>query len=162
MKAISTLASCVLILVGCAGDDDLVPITDLVKRLPAATLWSETTQLDLGTPAARPHLVSGWSYNEKTAQGETFVWATGEESEIRFVVVWLRDLPLVLRSKPHRRHGLISGKLTLQVNGHPIEITEPRGGGRDHHLTLPAGVLFEGENGSDGAEEESGSSADSV
>jgi len=135
------------ILAACGGSGERAPVVNLVERLPLATLRSETTLLDLGTTLARPHLVSGWSYNEKTSEGETFVWANGEESEIRFVVIWLRDMTLRLRSRPYQRGGVPTGDLTVSVNGQLIERIElARGDARDYSLGLPAGILREGEN----------------
>jgi hypothetical protein len=41
----------------------------------------EIARLDIGTVAARPHLLTGWSVDEIMGQGDTMVWAEGTQRQ---------------------------------------------------------------------------------
>ena len=80
----------------------LQPIHPLAAELSTAELASETAEIDLGTHEGAAHLVSGWSWNERSRDGTTFVWSTGEESVVELFVARVRPLALRLRCRAHR------------------------------------------------------------
>jgi arylsulfatase A-like enzyme len=83
---------------GCSRSAPLPPARlELAQIAAAARLWSETRSLDIGTPAARPALWSGWGPDE-SGGGATFAWGGGERSRLRFDVVEPRPLTLKLRA----------------------------------------------------------------
>ena len=43
--------------------------------------FNEVGRFDFGTPAARPHLLNGWSNDEVSPDGATWVWAHGTQRE---------------------------------------------------------------------------------
>jgi GPI mannosyltransferase 3 len=97
--------------------------------------------IDLGTPTARPHLLGGWSGDERTS-GRTVVWSDASSSAVAF-------------RRPAANAGC-SLKLTLQaftgalplvvkasVNGIATGELSPTGEWRSYELTVPAANLLD-------------------
>lgn len=90
---------------------------DLAAVIDRAEIRTEERLIDIGTEAAMPHLIEGWSYNEstKTRKGqETFVWGIGERSVVEFFSSTSRDLSLRFRCDPK---GKEAQELTFVLNG---------------------------------------------
>lgn len=124
-------------------------IADLTAALPAAQVHHETAAIDVGTPEARGHLVSGWSWDEAAPDGGTFAWAEGESSEVRFFLVAPRDLTLRLRGRPleARDHLDIEPQtVAIESNGQPVGKLTMKPGTATYSLTLPATALVAGDN----------------
>ena len=130
----------------CGSPAERRQVSDLVELLPLATVRSETAVLDLGTPAARPHLVSGWSRNERNPSGETFVWGTGDESELMFRVFWPRDLDFEFRCSPFGQGNTQPPSLSFLVNGKEAGQLRLLWGRQSYHLSIPRELLRSGEN----------------
>ena len=73
---------------------------DLARQLPQAAVAAETRFLDLGTPEARPHLLSGWSIDELWRGKTSFVWAMGEAATLRFTRFSREAFTLYFRCRP--------------------------------------------------------------
>jgi len=92
------------------------PLGDLAAEIAIGQVHQEVPVIDLGTAVARPHLVAGWSWDERTDDGEpdeTFVWALGDSSTIRFFLAEPRDLTVRLRGRPFRFDG--SSPQTVEI-----------------------------------------------
>jgi arylsulfatase A-like enzyme len=121
-------------------------VADLVAELPLAEVRREVAEIDLGTAAARPHLASGWSWDETAGDGASFVWSEGERSELTFFLSARRDIHLAFRVLPLSYPGAPDQGLAVEVNGLPVgrldlprQWTEPR-------LRLSRESLAAGEN----------------
>ncbi len=68
------IALCAL-LHGCGGGETI----DLTAQLDRAEVRRETQVIDIGTPAARPHLAAGWGVEEEWRDA-TFAWSLGTTS----------------------------------------------------------------------------------
>jgi arylsulfatase A-like enzyme len=102
---------------GCARSAPLPPARlELAQIAPAAKLWSETRDLDIGTPAARAALWSGWGPDE-SGDGATFAWGGGERSLLRFDVVEPRPLTLKLRAWSYPFAGGRGQEVRFVLNG---------------------------------------------
>jgi len=129
-------------------------VADLAAELPAAGIHREVPAIDIGTPEARPHLVSGWSWDESAPDGGTFAWGVGEASEVRFFLVAPRDLTLRLRGRPFEvpstqnqtQERARSQTLAIEVNGRPVQQLAMEPGTRTYSVPLPAAALAAGDN----------------
>lgn len=123
------------------------PIFDLVTRLPGAEVAQEPTVLDLGTPQAHPHLGGGWSRSELDRSLErTFVWATGEASEVVFHLLAPRDLTLRLEGRPFLFPDAPSQQVDVEINGHGVGSFVMTPTLEVNSVTLPAANLVVGSN----------------
>jgi len=90
--------------------------------IPLATLASsaraivETDALDIGEPATRPALWSGWGPDEKNEM-MSFVWGAGEASHLRLDVVEPRTRRLLLRGWSYPFGDDPPLEIELRVNG---------------------------------------------
>lgn len=120
---------------------------DLVDLLAEAESWSETTLLDLGSPAAKPALVGGWA---APSRGEfTYLWGLGEGSTLEFRRADARAFRIRLRGWSHPRlpqgadveaalNGTPLGRLRLGPAPQTVELAVPAGAARPglNRLTL--------------------------
>jgi hypothetical protein len=71
------------------------------------------TILDFGTPLTRPHLLSGWSYDETWAGGTTMVWAQGTQRKAAVEM----EIPASAQFMEIRCYSLpADNSLTLKIN----------------------------------------------
>ena len=158
----------VSLLTACGGGappPDARPIGDLAVEIAVGQVHQEVPAIDLGTPAARAHLVAGWSWDEKEVaspspedssspnrpggRDTTFVWGTGERSVVRFFLTEPRDLTLRLRGRPFTFEGASPQTVEVLVDGQPLVpparlILET--GLRTYTVTLPEDSLRAGFN----------------
>lgn len=140
-------------LLACGGPPppaDLPLHTDLAAAFPEAELHREVGLLDLGTSAARPHLGAGWSWDETTPDGTTFVWGLagleGGRSELTFFLAAPRALLLSFRAFPFSYAGAPPQAVTLWVNGETVLEVELEEGPDDYGIEIPRELLVAGEN----------------
>lgn len=88
----------IALLLGCARPDPLVTY-DLAHSLPTARPVRADLRLDFGVSSARGSLLSGWSWNETSDGGTTFVWGIGPESLVRLTLNGLRPTELRFRAR---------------------------------------------------------------
>lgn len=118
-----------------------VALTDL---LAGAELLAETSEIDFGTAAARPHLVHGWSWDED--DGEQFVWSVGPESAIRFHVARPRAFELRFRCAAFHYEGAPTQRIDLALNGHSLGSVEIAPRPAEYAVPVPAAAVRAGAN----------------
>ncbi len=146
------VSAAMVIAVGACRRPPPVVSFDFARGLSASSPKLETRSIDFGTPAARAHLLHGWSVDERWEGGTTFVWALGPSSTLgifRFTAG-----PLILRLSVRQLPGAVEPQaITVLVNGLPagsIAMSQPDGAlpsqfdTRD--LRLDAALLRMGEN----------------
>ncbi len=120
-------------------------VFDLVAELPTADVTAESAVIDIGSPSARRHLISGWSIDEKEAEGG-FVWGIGKASSLSFFAVAATDITLGLWCKPLVFEAAPEQTLAVAVNGQPLaEI----GLGHElerYRIEVPAAAITSGAN----------------
>ena len=119
---------------------------DLARQLPQAAVEPETRFLDLGTPEARPHLLSGWSIDELWRGKTSFVWAMGEAATLRFTRFSRGPFTLYFRCRPIDLADAPPQEVAILVNGTRVGLTRLEPDFRSYEMTIPAGVLRPGEN----------------
>jgi arylsulfatase A-like enzyme len=137
-------AAAVALLSGCAPSKTTQQ--DLVELFPQARLEAETGLLDLGGPAARPYLVSGWSADERSAEGRSFVWAIGDSSRLRLFISEPRPLELSFLSWPFRFPRAPSQQISLRLNGAHVADVPLEDSSRVYRVSLPAEFQLAGDN----------------
>jgi len=144
--------SVVVLLGGCAGDSadhrQQVEYFDFSAAHAAATHWSQTEDIDFGTPDARESLISGWSVDELWGGDTTFVWGIGEGSELRFDRFSRGDLRLRLHCRPLvGSGGPLTRAIRVAINGIGISEVELQPGTfRTYEVLIPSESLSLGEN----------------
>jgi arylsulfatase A-like enzyme len=125
----------------------LAPVFDLAPLLPLAEVRQEISRIDFGTQAARPHLASGWSFDEGgEGKGPTLVWSEGEESAVDFFLAAPRDLRADLRCAPFEGGSPSPQVVTVELNGRPAGTLSLTPGLHDYTLALPRAVEVAGLN----------------
>lgn len=119
---------------------------DLARQLPQAAVAAETRFLDLGTPEARPHLLSGWSIDELWRGKTSFVWAMGEAATLRFTRFSRGAFTLYFRCRPIDLADAPPQEIAILVNGTRVGLTRLEPDFQSYEMTIPAGVLRPGEN----------------
>jgi arylsulfatase A-like enzyme len=118
---------------------------DFAARLAQAEIREPLGLVDIGTPAARRLLTSGWSLDAQTP-GRSFAWGLGSGSSIDFHLLRARDVPLRLVASAPPYPDVPVQTVSPSVNGHalqPIALDSPRG---EYELVLPARALRPGSN----------------
>lgn len=121
-------------------------VADLATELSVAEVRQEPGLLDLGTPGARPHLRSGWYWDQRTESGGTLVWSQGESSAVELFLERPRDLPLALACKPFHYAGTPPQGMAVEINGRELGWIDLVPGDHVYSLTLPAEGLAAGVN----------------
>lgn len=132
-------------LLACAAPDRTERF-DLSAAVGAAESAHEVAEIDLGTPAARSALLDGWSTDERSRSGDTFVWATGDASAFRLFVAEPRDVPVRVRCRPYEVAGLGGQRIAIRVGGSPAGELELAPGWREYEAVLPGRLLAAGWN----------------
>jgi arylsulfatase A-like enzyme len=123
-----------------------VAVVDLVAETPRARVQRETGRIDVGAPAARGYLESGWSSDEN-AGGVTTAWGVGDASTVQVFLARPRPVELVFRCEPFVEPGGAPQTVSLAVNGRSIgEAIELEPGMREYTVAVPAGALIAGHN----------------
>lgn len=121
------------------------PIHDLIAELPLADIRREPGVVDLGTAEARAFLVRGWSHDEE-AEGRTFVWSEGPESEMEVFLAAPRDVPVSLRGFPFEAPGAPRQVVTMLVNGREVAEVPFGPAEAEQRIELPEKALRAGSN----------------
>lgn len=121
---------------------------DLAADFARADVRSETLSFDLGTPEARPALISGWSWNQKSGD-ETIVWSEGPRSVLSLFLAQPRSLRLAFRCTPYEppeAAGRAPQAIAIEVNGQPAGSVELGSGPGEYALALPVAAQRVGVN----------------
>src|SRR5262245_15133480 len=100
----------VLLAVGCPGRSPQEVVYDLAERLPVAERWSSREIVLFGTPAAEPHLASGFFREAGVPTGDRFAWS-GREAEVS--LTW---------PAPASRAGIVDLAPYMGVKGQAVDI----------------------------------------
>ena len=141
LPALVVLAS----IAACQSPDRFETRLDLAQRLATAEVHFEPTLLDLGTAEARVFLGSGWSWNERS--GETsFVWGTGEVSELHFFLSTARKLDLEIRCFPVSFPEAPTQEVRPTLNDTSLEPLSLAPKPQVYRIHVPAGASKQGMN----------------
>jgi hypothetical protein len=116
---------------------------DLLAELGPQQVTPETRFLDLGAPAARAQLGSGWSIDETDRRGTTFVWAVSGRATLDFELIGRSAHERLLRL---RARGVRPQGVGVEINGRlagGFELTQRL---REVSLPLPAAAFHNGTN----------------
>jgi arylsulfatase A-like enzyme len=116
---------------------------DLVERLSVAERWSSREVILFGTPAAEPHLASGFYREAGPPDGDRFAWS-GREAEIS--LTWPEASPraAVVDLAPYSG---VKGQVTeVLLNGAPVARLSLNDARFRYAIPLPAAAQRPGEN----------------
>ena len=120
---------------------------DLVAEFAHAVPWRETACIDMGSAAARPLLLSGFSRADRREGERTYVYGTGDEARVRFFVAEPRDVDVAVAAWSIGLGANPPQRLTLSVNGQPAgEMVLPSVPADGPVVRIPGGMLKPGEN----------------
>ncbi|MGB5816163.1 MAG: sulfatase [Thermoanaerobaculia bacterium] len=119
---------------------------DLVSELPASFVESDKSLIDLGTAEIAGHLLAGWSWNEISTDGTTFVWGVGEESELTFFASRRRPLTMRVRCVPFEAPGLERQQIQVMLNRQTVSALELDPGWQEYEIQLPGDAIQPGRN----------------
>ena len=134
-----------LLVAGCSASPEEAVI-DLLAELPYVEHHAESRRIDLGDPASRAALGSGWSWDERSGE-MSFVWSDGARSELDLFLLAPKPIELSFRcfAAPD---PLENRKQTMRIGVNGIEVdsvtVDPRP--TVHRVTLPAAALRTGSN----------------
>ncbi len=138
------LSSALLLTVGCGAPDPVV--FDFAANFEFATVRPETQLINLGLPAARPHLLHGWSNDELWAGEIPFVWGFWPESALEFYTYEPRGTVIWFRGRPSVPMERAEVAVDLVVNGHHVSTFSLRSGFHDYRVRVPRPRLRVGRN----------------
>ncbi|MEE8523942.1 MAG: sulfatase-like hydrolase/transferase, partial [Thermoanaerobaculia bacterium] len=118
---------------------------DLVREFSAAVSRHQVAKIDLGTPAARSHLLDGWGEDEKDAE-RPFLWSLEDGAELEFFVAAPIDITAVLYCRKLAFDGAPPQIVSLAVNGEPVGEVEVGPVFDRHRVEVAAAVLRPGVN----------------
>ena len=118
---------------------------DFIESFPLSESQYEVPFIDFGTPAARPHLRSGWSTDEGSGDF-TWVWSLGRESVLEFFLREPRELPVAFRCFPFEFPGSPPQRISIAVNGVELRTVQLREGSKPYRIILPSAALKAGNN----------------
>jgi len=108
---------------------------------------AEDTLFDFGTLDARSYMREGWSFDEKSSDGTTFVWSEGKKSVLEFFLSDPREIQMSFRCYPLALPGSPSQTIAVVLNGKEIDhvvLHEP--GFAEYRIVLPNEAVMPGEN----------------
>ncbi len=141
--ALCTVAAA-LVATLCCGGSDLRVGFDFASNLDLATSHRETRIVNIGLPAARPHMIRGWSYDEKWAGDWAFVWGIWPSSTLEFYTFEPRSTVIRFRCSPEA--ALVEPSIEVLVNGHSIATVDLRRGFQNYQVRVPSRRLLAGRN----------------
>lgn len=152
-----TAAACALLLLaaasGCSRSrvEYQKVVLDLGREFDRALQGVETRTIDFGTPAARAHLTSGWSPDQRDSragEGEDpfYVRSTAWSSSLSFYVVNVEDIEATLDLRALRSVAPEGVELTVALNGHELKRIALKPKRREYRLRLPAARQLRGTN----------------
>jgi hypothetical protein len=113
-------------LVACV--DDRPPEThgvylELAREFDLAEVRVETEAIDLGETSARPHLVTGWSFDETGLYDDvtSFVWSEGPSSSLDFFLATPRSVEVSIRCAPFLYPDAPSQEIDVFANGDYVQ-----------------------------------------
>ena len=132
---------------GCGSNAEPLPPRriELADLAPRAKWLRETVALDIGEPAAREAMWSGWGPDERNAS-DSFVWGGGDGSRLRLVIVERRDRTLRLRGWAYPFADGAGVEIRFVLNGRALDKRLLPPTATTLTLELPSDRLEIGEN----------------
>ncbi len=121
-------------------NEELSPTHDLIREMAAAEFLAEVGELDLQDPESKRYLVDGWKSQRR------FVWGVGQQSELEFPILQLRDLQLSFECRPYSPPGAPTQTLSIDLNGSEIITLDLRKQRSEYAVGLPRESLRLGRN----------------
>ncbi len=148
MAGTSMTARCYLLLasafaVGCPTPQPKAVVYDLSERLPVAERWSSRDVVLFGTPAAEPHLASGFFREAGKSRGDRFAWA-GRDAELSLTWAVPAARAAILDAAPYADAKGQSAEVFL--NGAPVAKLSFNDARFRSPIALPATAQKAGEN----------------
>jgi arylsulfatase A-like enzyme len=128
---------------GCPSRAPKIVVYDLAERLAVAERWSARDVILFGTPAAEPHLASGFFREAGAPKGDRFTWA-GREAELSIGFGSPLARSAVVDVAPYT--GLKEQSADVFLNGAPLGRIVLNDARFRYALTLPAAAQKTGEN----------------
>jgi arylsulfatase A-like enzyme len=116
-------------------------IYDFVANFPAATSDRDTEHIDLGTPAARGHLLAGWRTDRPSARGMTTVLGVGPGSTLEFLRAEPRRIEVTFRCLQ-----IAGDTMSVNLNGHLQRSVKLKPGWRKYRVLFPREAVQPGPN----------------
>lgn len=127
--------------------ESLRPGYDLTLLWPRAEIHREVAGFDFGADGPRRALVSGWSWNERTADSDvTFVWSDGSASVLDLFLVEPRDLRVELVVQPYALGEGPAQTVTPRVGERTLPTIELASGFHEVAFDVPAEAIRAGRN----------------
>lgn len=145
LRALLSVVVLLASMVTCQSSDRFETHLDLAQSLSTAEVHFEPTVLDLGTAEARAFLGAGWSWNERS-QGTSFVWGTGESSELTFFLSAARELDLEIRCFPFSFQGAPAQEVRPILNDTSLEPFSLTPKSQVYRIHFPAEASRQGMN----------------
>lgn len=117
---------------------------DLVEESALAEVQQETERIDLGTSEARPSMGDGWSWDETSKDGTTFVWGVGPKSELDVYVSTARFLTFEARCLAFRFKGAEAQEVSVAWDGHELGRTVLGAGFTELRFKVPEELVTPG------------------
>ena len=121
------------------------PLRDLVASFAAAEIELEVARIDLGSAAARPHLLSGWGRDERD-DVRTFAWGLGESSALELRIGHPRPLELELHGRAFDFEGAPEQTVTVLLNGERLGTVTMATEFSRQRLAIPVAAQQRGRN----------------
>lgn len=120
---------------------------DLVLELPRAEVHRELHGIDFGEEGSRGPLVTGWSWNERSAEtGVSFVWSEGDASSLDLFLVEPRQVRVEFVARPYPFPDGSPQAVEPRVSGRSLAEIELTAGFHRYAFDLPAQFLEPGWN----------------
>jgi len=132
-----------LVIAACRAPEPKPVAYDLVERLPVAERWASRDVILFGTPAAEPHLASGFFREAGSPEGDRFAWA-GREAEISLTWPHVAPRAAVVDLAPYA--GVKGQAADVFLNGAPVARLQLNDVRFRYAVALPAPVQRAGEN----------------
>ncbi len=122
-----------------------LPVHHLLQLFPTAATDTEVASLQLGSPAARAHLLTGWGLDERD-DVRSYVWGLGPVSTFELFSSDTYDAELVLHGRAFTYPGASPQTVEVLVNGQSVGQVEIGQDFERLRLAVPASRLRVGRN----------------
>lgn len=140
-----TLAASEISASGTSEASSWVPVHHLVQLFPTASVETEVARLEVGTSAARSHLLSGWGSDERD-DVRTYAWGLGAASTFELFSSDAFDAELVLHGRAFTYPGAAAQTVEVWANGERVGEVEIGEDFARHRVAVPAARLRAGRN----------------
>jgi arylsulfatase A-like enzyme len=144
-KVILFFALVSLTIHGCGKDRSDWESKNLLEQIDVAELMFDTTIIDIGKPAFRPYLTSGWGQDRVEKDGTTSAVTVKNAIQAKFYVHNLEDKLLAIRCKTEPGSAEVQ-YIDVVVNSTKFSGGKIHGDYQQHFISIPASSLVPGIN----------------